>query len=381
MRKSTYSIIYATMNKSLKYGITFGAALLFLSSCSVFNPAEPVVTTVTPKEITVPPIWPPVQSPAPVPKVPLYVWPLTGMPAPAPSLSRPFMVMVNNAPQARPQSGLSYADVMYEILAEGEITRLVAVYQSKHWDGPIGPIRSIRPYYIDLGKMLDAVPVHAGGSPDAYAQLSAQKLEHMDEITNAGRYFWREPTRKAPHNLYTNIEMLESGIKGRGLREESKTVQTQPTFLAEETVMPGDRLTSVTITFMHNSSVVSYRYNPERRLYLRFIDDMPHIDLSNNEQLTATNLVVIGADHIILDNEGRRDVKLVGSGAGYLFQRDKVQSVEWERAQVQDTFHLTQANQEASFFPGKTHWIVVPNSPTFDEHISISWEQKTGVAQ
>jgi hypothetical protein len=363
--------------KSFRYLIMLGVTALVMTSCSaIVKPEAPVVTTIAPNETTDPKVLPPVEPQVPAPKAPLFVWPLTGMPAEAPISTRPYMVMVNNAPQARPQSGLSYADVMYEILAEGEITRLVAVYQSKHWDGPIGPIRSIRPYYIDLGKMLDAVPVHAGGSPDAYAKLSAQKLEYMDEITNAGRYFWREPTRKAPHNLYTNLEMMESGIKSRGIREESKAVHTQPAFVTEETDKPEDRLTSVTITFMHNSSVVSYHYDPARRLYQRFIDEAPHVDKSNNEQLTAANLVVIGADHIILDSEGRRDVKLVGSGKGYLFQRDKVQQVRWERTNVQDGFRLYQANEELGFYPGTTHWLVVPNSPTFEEHVTISWDEK-----
>jgi hypothetical protein len=376
--KEVYTSIYKRMYKGLKYSISFGVIALLMASCSPFTtPKAPVVTEVTPKEAPNPIVLLPVEPIVEAPKAPLYVWPLTGMPADAPNWNRPFMVMVNNAPQARPQSGLSYADIIYEILAEGEITRLVAVYQSKHWDGPIGPIRSIRPYYIDLGTMLDAVPVHAGGSPDAYTKLSKQRFEYMDEITNAGRYFWRERGRKAPHNLYTNMEMMENGIQSRGIRVESKAVHTQPIFLTEAMDKPGDNLTDVTITFLHNSSVVSYHYDVTQRLYQRFIDEAPDIDQSNNEQLTATNLVVIGADHLILDNEGRRDIKLVGGGKGYLFQRDKVHEVSWERANVQDNFHLYQGDEEMSFYPGTTHWLVVPNAPSFEEHVSIAFGSKT----
>jgi hypothetical protein len=371
------------LKNTCKCLIACGIAVTLTVSCSAFSdkPAS-VVTPVKPNEaITSVVSQPPAQFQPPVPQAPQYIWPLTGMTAAAPIYNRPFMVMVNNAPQARPQSGLSYADVLYEILAEGEITRLVALYQSKHWDGPIGPIRSIRPYYIDLGKMMDAVPVHAGGSPDAYAQLSEQKAEHMDEITNAGRFFWREPSRKAPHNLYTNLENLENGMKKMGIREDSKAVQAQSTFVAEETGKPEERMTQIRITFLLSSYVVSYHYDPERRQYKRFIDEAPHVDMSNNEQLTATNLVVIEAEHVVLDSEGRRDVKLVGSGKGYLFQRDRVQSVRWERSDVQDRFHLYQESQELGFYPGTTHFIIVPNTPTFEEHVTISMHENIKVAQ
>ncbi|SFM06782.1 Protein of unknown function [Paenibacillus sp. 1_12] len=317
------------------------------------------------------------RSPSTVkPQLPEYVWPLTGIKAAAVSTNRPFMVMVNNAPQARPQSGLSYADVLYEILAEGEITRLVAVYQSKHWDGPIGPVRSIRPYYIDLGKMIDAVPVHAGGSPDAYAELSEQKLEHMDEITNAGPFFWRDANRKAPHNLYTNLEHLEAGTRKLGIRESSRNLRAQPVFVTEMVEAHENRLTRINVTFLLDSYVVSYQYDPESRLYKRFINGAPHLDLSNNEQLSATNVVVIGAEHITLDAEGRRNIGLIGSGKGYLFQRDKVQSVRWERADKQDIFHYYQENREIAYYPGTTHVLVVPNNPTFEGHIQIIGHKK-----
>jgi hypothetical protein len=355
--------------------IVCGVLAMVTASCGI-NKDKPaaVVVVPAPDETVTHEFRPPVTN---KPQLPEYVWPLTGTKVPSASTHRPFMVMVNNAPQARPQSGLSYADVLFEILAEGEITRLVAVYQSKHWDGPIGPVRSIRPYYINLGKMMDAVPVHAGGSPDAYTELSAQKLEHMDEITNAGPFFWRDANRKAPHNLYTSLDNLETGVRKMGIRELSQNLQAQATFMAETTAEAHEnRLTRINVTFLLNNYVVSYQYDPESRLYKRFINDSPHLDISNNVQLTAANVVVIEAEHIILDDEGRRDVGLVGSGKGYLFQRDKVQPVRWERSVEQDRFHLFQENRELGLYPGTTHVLVVPNKPTFEGHIQIIAHEK-----
>lgn len=198
--------------------IVCGVLAMATASCGINkdNPAA-VVVVPAPDETVTHEFQPPVIN---KPQLPEYVWPLTGTEAPSATTNRPFMVMVNNAPQARPQSGLSYADVLFEVLAEGEITRLVAVYQSKHWDGPIGPVRSIRPYYINLGKMMDAVPVHAGGSPDAYTELSAQKLEHMDEITNAGPFFGGTlPVRR--HIIYIPVWTISKPELGKWAFESS----------------------------------------------------------------------------------------------------------------------------------------------------------------
>lgn len=100
---------------------------------------------------------------------------LTGLPVSEDSLPRPLAVMINNAPAARPQSGVSEADILYEILAEGGITRLIGIFQSHTGVVKIGPIRSIRPYLLDIGESYGGVTVHAGGSPAAYAILQKEK--------------------------------------------------------------------------------------------------------------------------------------------------------------------------------------------------------------
>lgn len=102
---------------------------------------------------------------------------LTGLPVSEDSLPRPLAVMINNAPAARPQSGVSEADILYEILAEGGITRLIGIFQSHTGVVKIGPIRSIRPYLLDIGESYGGVTVHAGGSPAAYAILQKEKKQ------------------------------------------------------------------------------------------------------------------------------------------------------------------------------------------------------------
>ncbi|WP_171656621.1 DUF3048 domain-containing protein [Paenibacillus foliorum] len=307
-------------------------------------------------------------------QVAMFKEPFTGLLSEEKNDSRPLLVMVNNHPSARPQSGLSYADVLYESLAEGEVTRIAALYQSAKANFTIGPVRSIRPYFIDLGKIYDAVLIHAGGSPDAYTQLEEQKLDHLDEITNAGRFFWREAFRKAPHNLYTGLVKIRMGTEKLGLRNEYMATQAIPAYVPENADKLGELSSGMRITFLLKSYAVSYTYDAGLKLYKRFVNDVPHLDLSNNEQLAASNVVVLAAEHVILDNEGRRDIKMIGSGRGYLFQRNIAQPIEWRKSDVFDRFHLYRDGKEIGLFPGKTHYLIVPNKPSLEEHLTIQSE-------
>lgn len=200
------------------------------------------------------------------------------------------MVMVNNFASARPQSGLSQADILLECLAEGDITRIVAIFQSRMFEEPIGPVRAIRPYFIDIGQSFHALQVHAGGSPDAYTMISEKRIEDLDEITNAGPYFWRESFRKAPHNLYTSLPKLKSGAQKKGYAWETDNASPAYSFQASSggavEAMAGAAAhgPKVDVTFLSKNYVVSYAYDAQRRIYQRSINGAKHIDLNNQEQ-------------------------------------------------------------------------------------------------
>jgi hypothetical protein len=291
---------------------------------------------------------------------------------------RPLMVMVNNHAAARPQSGLSQADVLVECLAEGGITRLAAFYEWRHFAGKIGPVRSIRPYYIDLGRMFDAIEIHAGGSPDAYVQLDEQKQDHLDEITNAGRYFWRESFRKMPHNLYTDVAHLRAGIAKMGVRTEAErrpalAFATSASSLrsgSEGGSAEGQTVRHVDVTFLLGSYIVSYDYDRAGGVYRRSVNGQPHTDLNDGSQLAATNVVVLGADHKVLDQEGRREVMLTGSGSAVVLRQGKAVPAIWRRQDAAEPFGLTAADGSSiALAPGRTHYLVVPNTPSFSAHV------------
>ncbi|MCM3079768.1 DUF3048 domain-containing protein [Brevibacillus invocatus] len=342
------------MQRNIKSSLVL-LSLLLLTACT----GQPVVE-VEPKPV-------PEQPPAPVvetpvveePKLP-YISPLTGLGSNQPPEQRPIMVMINNAPPARPQTGLNQADMIYEVLAEGEMTRFLTLYQSQKPE-VIGPVRSIRPYFIQLGVGFDAVLIHAGGSQEALNTLARSDYSHLDEIPN-GRYFWREQFRKMPHNLYTKIELIEQAMLDKGMRTTAEPVHF--TFLPEDAVITeGEPATSIGIIF-HSLNKAGFQYDAEKKKYMRLTEGKPHIDLSDNEQLTATNVLVISSKHRVLDSEGRRQVDVVGPGDGYLFQQGKAKKIKWKRSNGVIKAYADEAmTQEMPLLPGQTWVEIVPNSP------------------
>lgn len=316
----------------------------------------------------------PVASPsADMPETPAaYTAPLTGLPSDQEMTSRPLVVMINNAPAARPQSGLPEADLVYEALAEGGITRLVAIYQSAGQEAAakLGPVRSIRPYFIELGESYHGVLVHAGGSPAAYAQIQSQQLEELDEIGKAGPFFWRDNNRKAPHNLYTSLDELREGMDKLHFSGEDRTVPAYTFRPAEEELTGGSPASAVTLTYLQDSYKVTYKYDPDTKLYIRYIGDKPHTDKETGEPLTATNVVVMGADHKVLDDVGRLSVGLELGGEALLFERGQVLEGQWIHKEG-DMIRFVKEGEEVPFYPGITYINIVPNSPDFTSHVQI----------
>lgn len=344
--------------------LTLATVLAGLTACSggtseaVIQPTETIVPTEIASES-------PSESPTPTAA---FLTPLTGLPVEKTVTNRPFAVMINNLAPARPQSGLTQADTVWELLAEGGITRLVAIFQSKEFTDPIGPIRSIRPYFIKVGEFYSGVLVHVGASNDAFAILQRQHKEDLDEITNAGAYFYRDKTRKAPHNVYSTLEQLRAGAAKRKYSDTATmpilTFDKAPVELA--TAVPA---TQVEINFMLSDYKVSYTYDSVKEVYSRYINSKPHIDKNNNEQLTASNLVVLAAKHDIKDSVGRLVVDLESGGEAVLLQNGKAIACQWVRKEG-DVVRLMKDGKELPFLPGITYYHVVPSSSSLDKHLT-----------
>ncbi|MFD1428569.1 hypothetical protein JOD24_000556 [Kroppenstedtia sanguinis] len=261
------------------------------------------------------------------------------------------MVMVNNHAQARPQSGLSQADLVAEVLAEGEITRFAAFYYGES-KGVVGPVRSVRPYFLDLAQGPEAVVAHAGGSPKALLRIRKEGLPSLDGIHGDNRWFRRVDFRQSPHNLYTDLEQLWKGVKQKGVDES--TVESPYIFNRNEP--DKGRVASHIDLKYHRLYRVGYRYHPETGRYIRYTQGKKQVDREKGTPLAMDNLLVIRAPHRIIDSSGRREVGITNGGEGVLFRGGKAWPLRWEYRQGWILPLID--GKPAPFAPGKT-WINV----------------------
>ncbi|BCS81271.1 DUF3048 domain-containing protein [Anaerocellum diazotrophicum] len=266
-------------------------------------------------------------------------------------------IMVNNEPGAIPQSSLNQAEYIYEALIEGGATRIMAIYHHTY-PKKVGPIRSARPYFMQIAKSLNAYFVHCGGSPQAYRLFKQNFIPHIDAIYTGGGIFFRTSDRKAPHNLYSSMEKLTAFFDKKGYKMQ-KTYKTYP--LTDEVVNKWiSENTKIKITFS-GWYYVRYEYDEHKKVYKRFIKEKPHLDKETGAVLTAKNLVIIFAhyDTIKNDDKGRQEVNF-SRGEGYVLQMGKTIPITYE-FDMENSFIIKDENgQEIKLLKGNTWFEIVP---------------------
>lgn len=293
-----------------------------------------------------------------------YVYPLTGIGSDTELKERPIVVMVENSPKARPQDGLHKADIVYEVLAEGEITRFISVFHSQSAE-VIGPVRSLRPYFAEIGDGLDGYIVHAGWSQEAGAMIAQRKLANFDEIYGDGAYYWRDKSRKAPHNLYTSTELIREGAEKKKYRQEWEATSLKFYAPDAEPVITGEPAGSIKVHYIRGYHV-GYEYDAEARHYKRLMLDEPHKDKTSETELIAHNVMVIFAKHRIVDDVGRRDVDVFGPGEGLLFQQGRKRDIVWKNENGAIRPFID--DQEVPLLPGQTWVQIVPVGSNVEYH-------------
>ena len=282
------------------------------------------------------------------------VCPLCGASLERMPATRPLAVMIDNLPAARPPSGLEEADLVYEAPAEGGVTRLMPVFYHQK-PGKIGPVRSVRPYYITLAQEHQAIIVHCGGSQEALEQIKSQNIASIDELLGI-RYFWRSTQRSEPHNLYSSSEMLEQAAKELKLQKGVKLPAR--VFMNPDTSPAGGiPAASLSLDYGSSSSEVRYVYDPSQRMYLRFNGGSPHRDADSGRQLAAANVVVQYVSGRVLDAEGRLQLGVLGTGKAEIHTRGQKIEATWAKSSpAARTVFKDRQGQEVAFAPGTT-WV------------------------
>jgi hypothetical protein len=280
---------------------------------------------------------------------------LTGLPvADATVNQRPVVgVMVENSIDARPQSGLSQAGVVFEAVAEGGVTRFLAVFQDTQ-PVNVGPIRSARPYYVQWALGFDAAYAHVGGSPDALSDITAWGVKDMNQFYNGGSYH-RVDDRAAPHNVYTGISTLAELATSKGYtstytgfprKTEQRYVTPTPanttttTKTKTSTVAPDTRTPASSINMSLSGPTYDphFDYNTTSNSYARSEAGEPHIDANSNTQISPKVVVamVVQKNQGALDSSGAyySDYTVVGSGNVFIFQDGTVITGTWSKADI-----------------------------------------------
>lgn len=266
------------------------------------------------------------EEPKPEPIV--YHVPLTGSVVETEAATKQAVtgIMIENSPDARPQSGLKDSGVVFEAIAEGGITRFLALYQNEK-PQLIGPVRSVRMYYVDWVAPFNASVAHIGGSAAALAEVRNGNYRDIDQFFNAGAY-WRATDRYAPHNVYTNFERLDALNAEKGYTESNFTAFPRTDSKATET----PTATGINVTMSSALYNSSYVYDPATNLYNRSQAGAPHLDRESGQISPRVVVVMKVPMRIVLEDGYREQVDTIGSGQAYIFQDGAVQEVTWAKA-------------------------------------------------
>ncbi len=296
---------------------------------------------------------------------------------------RPLAVMIENHQESRPQSGLSSADVVYEAVAEGGITRFMGMYLCSFGDIQLGPVRSARTYFLDWLSEYDPLYAHVGGAntpgpANALGQIIDYKIKDLNQFGIGYPTFWRDYQRlgrpvATEHTMYTTTKKLwDIGEKkgwgvadALGVRWDKNFVPWK--FLKKDEAVSGTAATKITVNFWESQSnyQVEWNFDQTCNCYKRKNAGDDHTDLNNKKQLSPTTVVVQfqkesrandgyeGNAHLLYANKGPQ----APSGRAVIFMNGKAIKGTWNKANrlAREVFK-DEAGKEISFVPGQI-WI------------------------
>ncbi len=285
---------------------------------------------------------------------------------------RPIALMVENTKVTLPQYGLNRAGIIYECPVEGGITRLMALFQDYSGMDVIGNVRSCRPYYVNFAKEYDAIYMHAGASNEGTELLNASGIDHIDGITGqGGKSYYRDKSRKAPHNLYTSSDGIDSGIASYAFRREHDSSYSGHFQFAPEDA-------AVTLPNGVDAAVVSlyfrdpkpwFEYHADDQLYYRYEFGNPQMDAIDQSQIAVRNIILQECRSSFYDKSaGTLNLDCFSGGSGKYITNGKCIDITWKReSDSAITRYYDLSGNEITLNRGKT-WIGIIQSSYADEN-------------
>lgn len=297
---------------------------------------------------------------------PTYYSPLTGEKvADQAATTRPVTaVMIENSPDARPQSGLKDAEIVFEAVAEGGITRFLTLYQQKQPE-TVGPVRSLRLYNVDWLKPFDASIAHVGGSKAALDLVRGGGYRDIDQFFNAS-YYRRASDRAAPHNVYTSFSRLSELNTSKGYTSsDPKTFDR-----ADDEKDPVQDATQVGLNISGPTYNSTYAYDAATKMYARSQGGAPHLDREAG-QISAKVVVALRVNMQRVFEDGYREsITTTGTGEATVFQNGHANTVTWHKDSRDDQLRFTDSAGAPFKLARGTTWIsAIPIS-----NGSVTWQ-------
>ena len=291
---------------------------------------------------------------------------------------RPIAFMIDNNVNAQPQASISKAYIVYEIIVEGNESRLMAIFKGVDADS-VGPIRSSRHYFLDYAMENDAIYAHLGMSPQADGDMQKYKINNINgQIYDTGKArtdsskYWRVTHKKAPHNAYTNISSIKQIAQEKNYKTTSNKESVLNYVSKEVTLDSEDAIECNSVTIPYASShKVQYKYNAETGRYTRWSKGKKMTDEVEKVDITTKNIIITFAKNYTLDdgeNKGRQDVVTVGELDGYYITNGKAIKIKCiKKSRETQTQYVDLNGKEIEVNDGNT-WV---NICPIDSNVTI----------
>jgi hypothetical protein len=278
-------------------------------------------------------------------------------PTPTPSRPGPAMVQVENSILARPQSGLQQANLVYEYLAEGGITRMTVIYFKPSGSQRIEPVRSARPVTIRLWHAYHGVIFFSGANTTVLQTMTDQHIPALTEGSDGGVYFSRDPSRRAPHNLYTDGDRL-----AQGLSKYAPRVTYQLPSPGQPPASPAPAVAQRIVFDQTNFHRVIYTYSASDGAYTYGTLLGPLIDKNTGQPVKPVNVILIQVAH---HDAGFTDVlgapavdfDLQGTGPADVFTRGHHYTATWDLSDPEQPLRILGVDGKVMHLPAGLTWI------------------------
>lgn len=286
--------------------------------------------------------------------------------------TRPVAVMVENSFAARPQSGLIFADVVFEVVDEYGITRFVAIYNSNSAPA-VGPVRSARPYYAEIARGFDPIYAFFGTYPECYKVIQDLGMYVLSAMSDRSGYssitgqapYWRDWNRSSiqEHTAFMSVIKLREKAAQLGYPLEGGGIPFS--YKAEAPEGERGNVANINIDFSTHAYAprgfdVRYIYNRSGNYYLRYMGGTAHLDYDTGQHITAKNIVVMATDILgPLDKYGHMSVRTTGSGTAFIFLDGKAIQGSWHRGSAYEPFVFRDNNGKIVSFNAGSTWIAM----------------------